>query len=68
MGYVTRQRDAKRHKQAASLDPDNRAVVVDMIVEARSRGTGIVGIFHDVDVRRAVATRDLPMRIDREAA
>jgi len=52
----------------ASLDPDNRAVVVDMIVEARSRGTGIVGIFHDVDVRRAVATRDLPMRIDREAA
>lgn len=52
----------------ASLDPDNRAIVVDMIVEARSRGTGIVGIFHDVDVRRAVATRDLPMRIDREAA
>jgi len=52
----------------ASLDPDNRAIVVDMIVEARSHGTGIVGIFHDVDVRRAVATRDLPMRIDREAA
>jgi len=52
----------------ASLDPDNRAIVVDMIVEARSRGTGIVGIFHDTDVRRAVATRDLPMRIDREAA
>ncbi len=52
----------------ASLDPDNRAVVVDMIVEARSRGTGIVGIFHDVDVRRAVATRDLPMRIERDAA
>jgi alpha-D-ribose 1-methylphosphonate 5-triphosphate synthase subunit PhnL len=52
----------------ASLDPDNRAVVVDMIVAARSRGTGIVGIFHDVDVRRAVATRDLPMRVDREAA
>jgi alpha-D-ribose 1-methylphosphonate 5-triphosphate synthase subunit PhnL len=52
----------------ASLDPDNRTVVVDMIVEARSRGTGIVGIFHDVDVRRAVATRDLPMRIERDAA
>ncbi len=52
----------------ASLDPDNRAVVVDMIVEARSRGTGIVGIFHDVDVRRAVATRDLPMRVERDAA
>jgi alpha-D-ribose 1-methylphosphonate 5-triphosphate synthase subunit PhnL len=52
----------------ASLDPDNRAVVVDMIVEARNRGTGIVGIFHDVDVRRAVATRDLPMRIERDAA
>jgi len=52
----------------ASLDPDNRAIVVDMIVEARSRGTGIVGIFHDVDDRRAVATRDLPMQIGREAA
>jgi len=52
----------------ASLDPDNRAVVVELIVEARSRGTGIVGIFHDVDVRRAVATRDLPMRIERDAA
>jgi alpha-D-ribose 1-methylphosphonate 5-triphosphate synthase subunit PhnL len=52
----------------ASLDPDNRRIVVEMIVEARSRGTGIVGIFHDTDVRRAVATRELGMNVERDAA
>lgn len=52
----------------ASLDPANRDVVVDMISEARNRGAGIVGIFHDVDVRKAVATADLPMRVERDAA
>lgn len=41
----------------ASLDAGNRAVVVDLIREARSRGTAIVGIFHDEDVRDEVATR-----------
>lgn len=52
----------------ASLDPDNRKIVVEMIIEARTRGTGIVGIFHDVDVRQAVATADLQMSIERDAA
>jgi alpha-D-ribose 1-methylphosphonate 5-triphosphate synthase subunit PhnL len=52
----------------ASLDPDNRGIVVDMILEARNRGAGIIGIFHDVDVRRAVATSDLPMTVERDAA
>jgi alpha-D-ribose 1-methylphosphonate 5-triphosphate synthase subunit PhnL len=41
----------------ASLDGDNRAVVVDLIQEALARGAAMIGIFHDQDVRDAVATR-----------
>jgi alpha-D-ribose 1-methylphosphonate 5-triphosphate synthase subunit PhnL len=52
----------------ASLDPDNRQIVVDLIAEARDRGVGIVGIFHDVDVRRAVATGEVRMAVQRDAA
>lgn len=39
----------------ASLDQRNAAVVVELISEARARGTSIVGIFHDVEVREQVA-------------
>lgn len=45
----------------ASLDPENRFTVVSMINEARERGAAIVGIFHDREVRDAVATRVLDM-------
>jgi alpha-D-ribose 1-methylphosphonate 5-triphosphate synthase subunit PhnL len=41
----------------ASLDADNRKVVVELIGEARARGAAIVGIFHDDEVRDVVATR-----------
>ncbi len=41
----------------ASLDAGNRAVVRALIDEAKARGTAIVGIFHDEEVRDAVATR-----------
>ncbi len=41
----------------ASLDAGNRAVVVEMIREAKAAGTAIVGIFHDAEVREAVADR-----------
>jgi alpha-D-ribose 1-methylphosphonate 5-triphosphate synthase subunit PhnL len=41
----------------ASLDADNRRVVTDLIVEARSRGVAVVGVFHDDEVRRIVASR-----------
>ncbi|MDP3607386.1 MAG: phosphonate C-P lyase system protein PhnL [Polaromonas sp.] len=41
----------------ASLDADNRAVVVDLIRAARARGAAIIGIFHDDEVREAVASR-----------
>lgn len=41
----------------ASLDAGNREVVVALIHEAKSRGTAIVGIFHDIEVRERVADR-----------
>ncbi len=41
----------------ASLDAANRAVVVAMINEAKARGTAIVAICHDAEVRDAIADR-----------
>ena len=41
----------------ASLDAENRAVVVAMINEAKARGTAIIAICHDTDVRDAIADR-----------
>ncbi|MCJ9714526.1 ATP-binding cassette domain-containing protein, partial [Bordetella hinzii] len=46
----------------ASLDADNRQVVVDLIREAAAAGRCLIGIFHDEAVRQAVATRLLPLR------
>jgi alpha-D-ribose 1-methylphosphonate 5-triphosphate synthase subunit PhnL len=41
----------------ASLDAANREVVIGLIAEAKVRGTAIVGIFHDTEVRDRVADR-----------
>jgi len=43
----------------ASLDDENSRIVIDLIHEAVSRGTAIVGIFHDSAVGKAVATRHI---------
>lgn len=43
----------------ASLDAANRRVVVGLIDEAKRRGAAVVGIFHDEEVRDAVADRRL---------
>ena len=40
----------------ASLDGDNRRVVIELIHEAKARGVAVVGIFHDDEVREAVAS------------
>ena len=45
----------------ASLDASNRAIVADIVVEARERGAAIVGIFHDEATREQVATRRLEL-------
>lgn len=52
----------------ASLDAQNRAVVVEMIQEAKVRGTAMLGIFHDADVREHVADRLLDVEDMRAAA
>jgi alpha-D-ribose 1-methylphosphonate 5-triphosphate synthase subunit PhnL len=41
----------------AALDAANRAVVAELVREAAARGAAILGIFHDADMRDAVATR-----------
>lgn len=46
----------------ASLDAANRALVVELIHEAKARNTAVVGIFHDDAVREAVADSCLCMR------
>jgi alpha-D-ribose 1-methylphosphonate 5-triphosphate synthase subunit PhnL len=43
----------------ASLDPANRAVVLDLIAEAKARGAAILGIFHDAEARAQVCDREV---------
>jgi alpha-D-ribose 1-methylphosphonate 5-triphosphate synthase subunit PhnL len=52
----------------ASLDAENRAVVVQMVHEAKARGTAIVAICHDADVRDAIADRLFTMSPCQDAA
>ena len=52
----------------ASLDAENRAVVVGMIQQAKARGIAIVAICHDSDVRDAIADRLFPLTPMQEAA
>ncbi|MGD0431307.1 MAG: phosphonate C-P lyase system protein PhnL [Acetobacteraceae bacterium] len=52
----------------ASLDADNRAVVVRMIQDAKASGTAIVAICHDVDVRDQIADRLFEVAPYQEAA
>ncbi|MGZ9724189.1 phosphonate C-P lyase system protein PhnL [Rhizobium miluonense] len=42
---------------SASLDAKNRQVVIDLIGEKKRAGVAMLGIFHDPDVRDAVADR-----------
>ncbi len=46
----------------ASLDAVNRAVVLELIREAKARGAAVLGIFHDAVARDAVADRPLELR------
>jgi alpha-D-ribose 1-methylphosphonate 5-triphosphate synthase subunit PhnL len=52
----------------ASLDADNRAVVIDMVRRAKASGTAIVAICHDIDVRDAIADRLFTMTPHQDAA
>ena len=52
----------------ASLDAENRAVVIDMVRDAKANGTAIVAICHDADVRDAIADRLFTMTPYQDAA
>jgi alpha-D-ribose 1-methylphosphonate 5-triphosphate synthase subunit PhnL len=52
----------------ASLDAASRAIVVELIREARARRAAIVGTFHDAEVREAVATRAITLHETESAA
>ncbi|WP_432696412.1 phosphonate C-P lyase system protein PhnL [Marinobacterium sp. YM272] len=52
----------------ASLDQRNANIVVELIREARQRGTALVGIFHDADAREAVADQIFEIDHTRKSA
>ncbi|MEO3473752.1 phosphonate C-P lyase system protein PhnL [Roseomonas sp. CAU 1739] len=52
----------------ASLDGANRAVVLSLINEAKAAGAAIIGIFHDTEVREAVADRLFDVLPQQDAA
>ncbi|KQO83410.1 phosphonate C-P lyase system protein PhnL [Rhizobium sp. Leaf262] len=58
-GFITDHPILLLDEPTASLDAENRDVVVAMITEKLAVGTAILGIFHDVPVRNAVVTRML---------
>lgn len=56
-GFVEPSRLLLLDEPTASLDADNRRVVIALIEEAKTRGAAVIGIFHDEEVRDAVASR-----------
>ena len=54
-GFITSHPVLLLDEPTASLDATNRAVVVEMIEEKKRAGVALLGIFHDADVRNAVA-------------
>ncbi|MCY6382039.1 phosphonate C-P lyase system protein PhnL [Hoeflea prorocentri] len=58
-GFITDHPLLLLDEPTASLDALNRAVVVELILEKKERGTALLGIFHDQDVREKVADRVL---------
>jgi alpha-D-ribose 1-methylphosphonate 5-triphosphate synthase subunit PhnL len=58
-GFITSHRILLLDEPTASLDAVNRRVVVEMIAAKKSEGVALLGIFHDEEVREAVADRIL---------
>jgi alpha-D-ribose 1-methylphosphonate 5-triphosphate synthase subunit PhnL len=52
----------------ASLDAANRSVVIEMVREAKARGTAVIAICHDAEVRDAIADRLFPLTPIMDAA
>ncbi|MEQ1941708.1 phosphonate C-P lyase system protein PhnL [Mesorhizobium sp. VNQ89] len=54
-GFITPHPVLLLDEPTASLDAKNREVVVEMIAGKKREGVALLGIFHDADVREAVA-------------
>jgi len=61
-GFITEHTILLLDEPTASLDSTNRAVVVKMIEEKKKAGVALLGIFHDEEVREAVADRILDVQ------
>lgn len=58
-GFITDHRMLLLDEPTASLDAANRKVVVEMVRAKKAAGVALLGIFHDEEVREAVADRIL---------
>ena len=58
-GFITGHAILLLDEPTASLDATNRRVVVEMIAAKKAEGVALLGIFHDEEVRDAVADRIL---------
>ena len=56
-GFITEHPILLLDEPTASLDARNRDVVVALIAAKKAAGVALLGIFHDQDVREAVADR-----------
>ena len=56
-GFITEHPILLLDEPTASLDARNRDVVIDLIAAKKAAGVALLGIFHDHDVREAVADR-----------
>ncbi|BCH14602.1 phosphonate C-P lyase system protein PhnL [Mesorhizobium sp. L-2-11] len=56
-GFITEHPILLLDEPTASLDASNRDVVIELIAAKKAAGVALLGIFHDHDVREAVADR-----------
>ncbi|NGO49617.1 phosphonate C-P lyase system protein PhnL [Allomesorhizobium camelthorni] len=56
-GFITPHPVLLLDEPTASLDARNREVVIELIAGKKAAGVALLGIFHDADVREAVADR-----------
>lgn len=61
-GFITDHPVLLLDEPTASLDAANRRVVIEMIAEKKAQGVAQIGIFHDEEVREAVADRIIDVR------
>ncbi|MEL6201215.1 MAG: phosphonate C-P lyase system protein PhnL [Pseudomonadota bacterium] len=69
-GFITDHPVLLLDEPTASLDAKNRQVVIEMIAAKKAQGVALLGIFHDADVRDAVADTivDVTQFTSRQAA